>query len=262
MPVAGTGDCSALFAAWATACGRAQVTVRDAARAITGSDEPHRVDPGEVAVLGGVHDLPGLLADIQTRRAAVRLVLPVPGDPRGLSGPGPFTDAALEAGEAVRLHGPDAYALVPSVTRHGSAAEGHAVLVTWRAFAAEPARVAPVGTRRAAERDLHEALRAATDALSRLDVARLSPQAAAGLAALRDSDQRAARLPRSHPAEGLSLWEQADRLTLILQAAASDDGAAIDRTATAERRALLRGLATATRQAKVAAVNAAIDQPD
>lgn len=264
MPVAETGEHSALLAAWATARARGRVAATEAVAAITGADEPHLVDAGDVEALSGVTDLAGLLEDVRARKAALRLVLPIPGDPRGLTGPGAFTDAALEVGEAVRLQGPaaDAYALVPTVTRHGSTGDGYAVLVTWRGFVAEPAVSGPAGSRRAAERDLHDALRSATAALSRLDVARLDAAAAAQLSALRDPKRRAVRLPRSHPAGGLSLWEQADRLALILDIAASDDGAAVDRAAMMERRDLLRSLAASARQAKVAAVNAAIDLSD
>jgi hypothetical protein len=259
MPVASTGERSALLAAWATACARGAVTVSDAVAAVTGHDEPHVVDAGDVPSLESGDGLAGVLSDLRRRRAGLRLVLPIPGDPRGLPGPGAFTDAALETGEAVRLQGTDpaGYGLVPLVTRQGSDMDGYAVLVVWRAFAAEPAGPGPIGSRRAAEQDLHEALRDATAALNRLDVGRLGPAAAAQLAELRDPRRHAVRLPRSHPANGRSLWEQAARLALILDIASSDDGAAVDRAAMLERRELLRRLAAAARQAKVAAVNAA-----
>src|SRR5882757_6093749 len=45
----------------------------------------------------------------------IRLVLPAPGDPRGLPGPGPFTGAALIAGEAVMT---PSFGVVPQVQRH------------------------------------------------------------------------------------------------------------------------------------------------
>jgi hypothetical protein len=264
MPVAETGEHSALLAAWSTACAQGSVSIGDAVAAVTGLDEPHVVEPGSVAALANVADLTGLLADVRRRRAGLRLVLPVPGDPRGLPGPGEFTDAALRAGEAVRLQSGDGdgYGLVPLVSRHGSESDGFAVLVTWRAFAADTAVSGPLGSRRAAERDLHDALRAGTAALTRLDVARLAPEAAAQLAGLRDARGPATRLPAAHPAAGRLLWEQAERLARILDIAAADDGAAVDRTAMIERRDLLRSLAAAARQAKVAAVNAAIDLSD
>ena len=56
-----------------------------------------------------VEGLPGTWREVELREALphlaklhpdeIRLVLPVPGDPRGLPGPGPFTDRALLAGE-------------------------------------------------------------------------------------------------------------------------------------------------------------------
>ena len=58
-----------------------------------------------------VADAPDTWTDIPLREAVralsrlhpdeIRLVLPAPGDPRGLPGPGPFTGRALAVGEAV-----------------------------------------------------------------------------------------------------------------------------------------------------------------
>src|SRR4051794_37149227 len=58
-----------------------------------------------------VADAPGTWTDVPLREAVralsklhpddIRLVLPAPGDPRGLPGPGPFTGHALAAGEGV-----------------------------------------------------------------------------------------------------------------------------------------------------------------
>ena len=47
----------------------------------------------------------------------IRLVLPAPGDPRGLPGPGDFAGAALLAGEAVVAGG---LGLIPEVRTHTS----------------------------------------------------------------------------------------------------------------------------------------------
>src|SRR5690349_8901945 len=59
----------------------------------------------------------------------IRLVLPVPGDPRGLPGPGEFSAAALLAEEAA-LAGP--YGLVPEVRQHTSGSGDVFQTVLWR----------------------------------------------------------------------------------------------------------------------------------
>src|SRR6185295_17808894 len=98
-------------------------------------DEPHRVAglPGVAGETPLGWALPVLR---ECSPEGVRAVLPVAGDPRGLPGPGRFTTAALEAGEAVVGRG---LGLVPQVTAHGPAAD-RICSVLWRAYeAAEPA---------------------------------------------------------------------------------------------------------------------------
>src|SRR5256714_1887611 len=68
----------------------------------------------------------------------IRGVLPVPGDPRGLPGPGEFTGAALLAQEAVVAGG---YGLVPEVRQHTSGSGDVFETVLWRGF--EPAPPPP-----------------------------------------------------------------------------------------------------------------------
>src|SRR3981189_3882377 len=88
---------SARFATWARAWRAGTVSYDDVADETEG-DEEHLVA-----------DAPDTWTDIPLREAVralstlppaeLRLVLPAPGDPRGLPGPGPFTGAALDAGE-------------------------------------------------------------------------------------------------------------------------------------------------------------------
>src|SRR5690606_23026732 len=109
---------------------------------------------------------------------AIALVLPVPGDPRGLPGPGtPFTGAALVAGEGV-LAG-DA-GLVPEVRTHTSGSGDSFSTVVWRRYplpAPSPlaAPPPPGPTPAEAEAELTAALAEATARLTRLDVARWRP---------------------------------------------------------------------------------------
>ena len=74
-----------------------------------------------------VADAPGTWTDVPLREALavlskltpdqISLVLPAPGDPRGLPGPGPFSSAALVAGEAVVA---GTIGLIPEVRTHTS----------------------------------------------------------------------------------------------------------------------------------------------
>ncbi len=256
LPVAGTGRRSAALAAWCTAHLADRAAVQDVSAAVEGRDEPHLID--------GLGDLPGLLADLRARGAAgLRLVLPVPGDPRGLPGPGALTDAALAAGEGVLVQGPEvgvpAYGLVPAVSAHGSRLDGWATVVRWRLLPAPATSPEAPGTLRQVEHDLTDALREAAQTLARLDVPSLSPQAAARLAELR-AGRPLVRLPRSHPAAAAHLLAQAERLAVVLEVAGQDDGAAVDLGSARERRAALRTFATAVRRARVAAVNAPLDE--
>src|SRR5436309_5500552 len=89
----------------------------------------------------------------------VRLVLPAPGDPRGLPGPGDFTSAALLAGEAA-LTGP--YGLVPEVRQHTSGSGDVFETVLWRVYELPEAATEPGPGVGEAEADLNAALAEAT----------------------------------------------------------------------------------------------------
>src|SRR6185369_1542720 len=116
----------------------------------------------------------------------IRLVLPAPGDPRGLPGPGPFTGAALEAGEGVIA---GSLGLVPEVRSHTSGSGDTFEIVVWQSFALpEPAVYHGDPNPAEAEADLSAALADATTALTRLDVAAWRPELAGSLAALRKPD--------------------------------------------------------------------------
>src|SRR5215468_10396820 len=90
---------STRFVAWTRAWRAGLVPLDDICDEIAG-DEEHMVadTPGSWTDLTLCEALP-VLAKLHPDE--IRLVLPAPGDPRGLPGPGPFTGAALEAGEAV-----------------------------------------------------------------------------------------------------------------------------------------------------------------
>lgn len=257
LPVAGTGRRSAALAAWVSTYLAGRCSAADAVRTVQGADEPHDVDG-----LPAGDDLAALLADLRARGAAgLRLVLPVPGDPRGLPGPGALTDAALAAGEAAAVQASgdiQAYGLVPAVTAHGSEVEGFTTLVRWRAIPCAAADPEPPGTLRQVEHELADALREAAQTLARLDVASLSPQAASRLAEVR-AGRPLVVLPRTYPPAAQHLLAQAERLALVLEIAGADDGAAVDVGSARTRREVLRTFAAAVRRARVAAVNAPLD---
>jgi hypothetical protein len=236
------------------------VALEAAVAEIAHHDEPHVVDAPDLVLAAPA--LADLLTDLRARRIdGVRLVLPVPGDPRGLSGPGPFSDAALATGEAVRVQaesGRATYGLVPVIAGHGNDIDGRATTVRWRVYACEAAVADPPGTGRQAENDLTDVLREATRSLAALDVARLDPEQAEVLRGLRTA-RSTLTLPPGHP--GAGLWIQAERIAAIVDLAATDDGGAYDRVGASERRTVLRELAAAVRRAKTAAINAPLDVP-
>ena len=110
----------------------------------------------------------------------IRLVLPAPGDPRGLPGPGELTGAALLAGEAVMT---PAFGVVPEVRRHtsGSGVTFETVLLAVLPGRRNTDRSFQMGSAEA-EAELARALTEATTQLTRLDVAHWRPELAGALA--------------------------------------------------------------------------------
>jgi len=259
---------SVRLAAWGTAVLGGQATLEAAVRAVTGDDEPHTVgadDRVALAAGAGLADVLGRLADLGT--PGLRVVLPAPGDVAGLSGPPAFNVAALAAGECV-LSEPVTQGwaaalamplgLVPQVTLFGSAWEPGA-LVEWRVHPVNPPRVTVVGTLAEAERELREALIAATDTLARLDVARWRDDAADRVAAVREGTLPDRALPPSAPGRTARVLATAARVRAIVELAAEDDGAAVTGHEAQQRSAALRALDGVSRRALAAAVNGMLE---
>ena len=271
---------SGLLAAWSSAWLAGEVGYDEVIDAVTGDDQPHRVvglvdavdvhpaatvDPVTLAGPSGpgqeppdAFGQPGvplgwLLAALRDRwSTAPRLVLPVPGDPRGLPGPGPFTDAALQAGEAVLG---DGLGVVPTITRHGSAVGSATISVRWTVFPTGDPSPDPI-TVAEAERALGAAIREATSALLVADVASWRPEIGERVARTRrPSDPR---LPPRCPPRAVRLLAQADRLADVLDLADADaPGGAVTGAQALARDEALRPLRTAVRRARIAAYNAA-----
>src|SRR3954462_8727011 len=118
---------STRFVAWVRAWRAGLVPFDELADEIAG-DEEHLVADAP----GTWTDVPlsaGLPVFAKLHPDDIRLVLPAPGDPRGLPGPGPLTGAAMLAGEAVMA--PE-FGLVPEVRRHTSGSGVEFETVLWR----------------------------------------------------------------------------------------------------------------------------------
>jgi len=249
---------SALLACWTTAWLGAETSLEEAVERITAHDEAHVVQDLWVDDL----DLGQALGRLRAEGVhAVRLVLPVPGDPLGLPGPGPFTQAAIGAAEGVLALRPDrsGWGLVPAVATHGSEIEGIVTTVRWEAHRVESAGPDQGPFLHDAEHELVVGLAEATRALVDLDVARWNPDVADALSDLRKAARRGIRddeLPSSWPPRARDLLVRTRQLATLVQLAGQDVGGAVD-THEAEARALvLRDLARVVRRARVAAYNA------
>ncbi|MDT0444792.1 hypothetical protein [Streptomyces johnsoniae] len=249
------------LAAWGNALFAGLVSPDDAALRAVGADTVHRV--------AGLPDEPGVvgltLAFGRLRAlgvAGLRIALPAPGHPLGLSGPAEFNAAAMEAGEAVVCPGPG-LGLVPEVMAAGPAGD---VLteVVWRCLPVRQAPPADVPSLGDAERELSEVLREATEALTRLDVAGAGPMALTRLEAYRARMERGRQLlAPGYPPRAVRVLELAQRVGALVEIAddtAGDErlahGAAVSAAQIAERDRLLRQVERAARRARVASYNA------
>lgn len=185
----------------------------------------------------------------------IRLVLPAPGDPRGLPVKGAFTGAALTTGEAV-IAGP--VGLVPEITAHVSGSGDQWQSVTWRVYQCGPINPVPPMSPGEAEGELSEALHIATGQLVALDVARWRPELGVALTQLRRSEH-GMDLPPGYDQRARRLYARAGVLERVLAIADGDaPGAAVNVHEATARDAALRPLGVACRQALTAACNARI----
>jgi len=232
-------------AVWATAWLSGRASYDAALDALLG-DTAHRVVglPGtdEAVPLGWALSA---LRGLGERR--LRLVLPVPGDTRGIPAVPSLVAAALESGQAAVG---ERVALVPEDL--GPEA------VSWTAVdlaAAPPVPPAVEGNLRAVSGELDLAVGDAARTLVALDLARWNPEVPALLAGLART-VRAPGLPADHEPLALSVLGRAQRLSQVLDLAMADaPGAAVTHAQAAARDDALRPLADAVRHATVAAYN-------
>ncbi|MER5462696.1 hypothetical protein ABT010_18845 [Streptomyces sp. NPDC002668] len=251
---------SGRLAAWGNALLAGFVSPDDAALAIVGDDAVHRVEelPGEAGPVGLTLALGRLRALGVT---GYRVALPAPGHPLGLSGPPEFNARALDAEEAVIASGA-AYGLVPEVSEAGPAGDLH-VEVVWHCLPVREAPPADVPSLGEAERELAEALRDATEVLSRLDVAASGPVAEAAIDAYRARAERGAgeTLAPGYPPRAVRVLELAQRVGLLISVAYENGhGGAVSASEMAARGEALRPVERVARRAQVAAYNAYVEE--
>ncbi|MFD2417003.1 hypothetical protein [Amycolatopsis pigmentata] len=191
-----------------------------------------------------------LLAALRARQSAgAQLVLPVPGDVRGLGGGGRFTEAALRAGEAMLLPSLGS-GLVPEPIAEG--------LVRWSMYKVDsPATAGYVGLAEA-EHALTDAIRDSAGALKALDIASDRPGVRAELSAWHKARPKL-EWPPGTPGRALRVLQRAEEVGAIIALAQADDpGGALSASAAARRADALRPLGEAVRVARFAAVNEAV----
>jgi hypothetical protein len=188
-----------------------------------------------------------------------RLVLPAPGDVRGLPGPGVFATAATAAGEGVLF--PDTgsgaglgivgLGIVPTTVADG--------VLRWTVYpvpeAGPPPEFIPLSH---AERDLRDQVRQSASVLTSLGVARHRPGVREEIAAALRA-RPASLWPAGMPPQALRVLQHADEVEAILAAASVDEpGGALSASAATARREALRPIETAVRVARRAAVAEAV----
>ncbi|MFI6350855.1 hypothetical protein [Streptomyces sp. NPDC050560] len=252
---------SGRLAAWGNALLAGSVSPDDAVSAVVGEEAAHRV--------AGLPDEPrpvGLSLALGRLRAlgvtGLRVALPVPGHPLGLSGPPEFNARALDAGEAVVCQGA-ALGLVPEVHEAGPAGDVH-VEVVWHCLPVREAPPADVPSLGEAERELAQALRDATELLARLDVAASGPAAEAAIDAYRArAHGEGEPLAPGYPPRAVRVLELARRVGLVVAVAyESGEGGAVSASEMAARAEALRPVERTARRAQVAAYNAYVEERD
>ncbi|WP_405580143.1 hypothetical protein [Streptomyces sp. NBC_01092] len=250
---------SGRLAAWGNALLAGLVSPDDAVHEIAGDDAVHRVEglPGEAAPVG----LTLALGRLRTLGVSgLRIALPAPGHPLGLSGPPEFNARAMDAEEAVICHG-SALGLVPEVYEAGPDGDVH-VEVVWRVLPVREAPPADVPSLGEAERGLAEALRDATAVLSRLDVAGSGPVAEGAIDAYRARAEAGREvLAPGYPPRAVRVLELAQRVGLLVSLAYENGhGGAVSSAEMGARVEALRPVERVARRAQVAAYNSVVEE--
>lgn len=218
-----------------------------------GQDQEVRAGGDELSValdLPGPHETPAgpalLLAAL--RRAGgehAELVLPVPGDARGLDGASEFAQHAMRAGEGVILREAN-LGLVPATV-----AEDVLRWTVYRVGELPPAAHLPLGE---AEHGMAAAMREAASTLNELDVAKQRPGVREEIARS-VAERPAPPWPAGIPQRPLRVLQRASEVEAILRAATEDTpGGALSASEMQARTGALRPLFDSVRAARCAAI--------
>jgi hypothetical protein len=248
---------SATFVVWSSAWLSGFAAADDVLDALQDWAEAHEVCAADIGTSATL-DIPvrgepgGHLADLlaalrRTGAGDGRLVLPVPGDVRGLGQTSEFAADALHVGEAA-VHG--ALGMVPEKVADG--------VIRWTVFdlTTPPAAVfVPLGE---AEHELTGAMRVAAGMLTELGVARHRVGVREELRE-RVAAATAVRWPEGMPQRALRVLQRATEVSAILDLAGEDDpGGALSASAAMKRADALRPLFDAVRTARCAAIDEAV----
>lgn len=234
------------LAAWMSAWYLGDVGPDEVVDAVRLDDAPHLVSGIGLELV----PLRDVLSVWRRESAPVRLVLPVPGDVRGVPGPAAFLAAALEAGEAVFA---GSLGLVPEVTEYYPSSAPPSVVWQAHVVDAPPLDHAQLGD---VAYELSTAIRECATALLAADVASGAQDVAAALQDARRAGEHL-NLPPGFPARAVALLAQAERMHAVLELAAEDiEGGAYDRFGMSARASAIRPLEAAVRRARLAGYNA------
>lgn len=262
-----TGDAATALCAWGNAWLAGHVGLDEAVDAVERAAGPQIVGtspdgPDAAFTLPGMAEMTG---DVPLRRilgelrvegmTALRLALPVAGDPLGLTGPALFNRAAIEAGCAVVAVLADrAVGLVPHDDLRGSSYAG----VRWEPSAATAGRP-DVPSLPEADRDLTMAMREATEALLTVnDVAGVPPEIADELMNLRSAADEPPLAP-GYPPRAQRTAARAVHLAVVVRLARRMEARGLDAPQMRRRDEALRLLDRAVRRAVVSACDSVFD---
>jgi hypothetical protein len=250
---------SATFAVWGSAWLHGVAAPDDVLDALAVWAEMHEVvadDDGTATALElpardeRAGQLAGLLAALRKAAATTaRIVIPVPGDVRGLGGSTKLAAEAVRVGQAVVL--PEAgVAIVPENVADG--------VIRWTVFdlpASAPGEHTPLSE---ADHNLSTAMREAAGTLASLDLTSNRPGVRHEIKE-RVAQSARARWPVGMPQKALRVLQRAAEVSAILEVAAEDDpGGALSSSAALRRSEALRPLGDAVRLARCAAVDEAV----
>ncbi len=187
-----------------------------------------------------------VLIDWRRARADVRVVLPVPGDVRGVPTAPDFLAAALTAGHGVYGGG---IGLVPMAVPAGPSSAPPTL--RWQAFAVDQPAADPLQLNEA-EHELAQAMRETATLLRETQLGGVRGVDSGRLQALRRVGEDF-RFAPGFAGRAAALVVQAERLEAMLDLADADSiGGAIDRTGISVRSDALRGLRRTVRRARLA----------